>query len=87
SQCRFVSSLGLEQRCMTGKHIAVFIGDVIKVIDHLTINSFISISGTHCNYYSIYRRVFRQSRFINALAKHWSIIISIEYSDVDDYST
>ncbi|TNN22514.1 hypothetical protein EYF80_067372 [Liparis tanakae] len=58
-----------------------------KVIIDVTIDTLVCISSAHRDHYSTYRGVFRQTCFINGLAKHWGVIISIQYSDVYDYST
>uniref|UniRef100_A0A8C9XJ97 Uncharacterized protein n=1 Tax=Sander lucioperca TaxID=283035 RepID=A0A8C9XJ97_SANLU len=59
----------------------------ISMIRHISIHSFICVSSTNINHFGIWRRVFRQTGFINGLAKHWGVIISIQYSDVYDCST
>uniref|UniRef100_A0A671U7F0 Uncharacterized protein n=1 Tax=Sparus aurata TaxID=8175 RepID=A0A671U7F0_SPAAU len=69
------------------ENIYIIIRHVTKVIRHISIYSFICVCSTNSNHYGIWRRVFRQTGFINGLAEHWGVIISIQHSDVYDYST
>uniref|UniRef100_A0A667WTM1 Uncharacterized protein n=1 Tax=Myripristis murdjan TaxID=586833 RepID=A0A667WTM1_9TELE len=52
----------------------------------ICINNQNEIIIVHCKHHSIKRRVFRNIGLINTLAKHWSVIIGIQYNNMDDCS-